>query len=178
VPQPPSERALALAGDVLAKIAAYDPRFPRPNEAMLRAWAEHITIRNPDPDDMMASVTKFYETPRDLYPKPADITTLARDMRRDRLDRGYPLPPPDKSADPVELDPPDARRMTLQEWEELHGVEFPRVAFGKSIPAEANPLKVVCPYCKALRGSPCVVPGTGQVLTKIRAHPSRMELVS
>jgi hypothetical protein len=83
-----SERATKLAKEVLAKIAAYDAQFLTPNPATLIAWAEHISLRNPERDDMLAAVTKFYETNEGgVKPLPASISNIAQGMRRDRLAR-------------------------------------------------------------------------------------------
>ena len=182
-----SERALGLAREVLAKIAAYDPYFPKPNEAMLIAWGEHISLKNPDRDDMLDAVTKFYETNEDgSKPYPASISTIARSIRQDRLLRGDYKPPPDKSDDP-ELPPArqsgfgmkaDDRRdlnfqlvlgdakMTQAEWERRHDEKFPELKTVPVVDAElvGNPLLVRCPWCKATVGAPCTVPVTQRSL--------------
>ena len=176
MPLQPSERALELAGQVLAKIAAYDPRFPRPNEAMLRAWGEHITMRNPEPEDMLDAVTKWYAEPHDRIPMPFDISNIAREMRRDRMARGKPPTPPNRSNEELPPELPGAQPITMAEWERRHGQKFPRLAVGRSIPGEdgPNPLRVKCRFCHATPGFPCTT-YDGRPLTKHRAHPSRIE---
>lgn len=173
-----SERALGLAREVLAKIAAYDPYFPKPNEAMWIAWGEHISLKNPDRDDMLDAVSKFYESNEDgSKPYPASITALARSIRQDRLMRGDYKPPPDKSADPELPAAPGPERITIAEWERRHSERFPQLKVGKTVDADevGNPLLVRCPWCKANVATPCIVIGTDVVMTKHRAHPSRWE---
>lgn len=176
-----SERAIALAKEVLAKIAAYDAYFPKPNESMLMAWAEHISLKNPNRDDMLAAVSKFYENNADgVKPLPASVTSIARAMRQDRMARGDYTPPPDKSADPEPPALPEGEKITMAEWEARHGVSFPKLVL-RRLPEDdsfdgPNPLRVACPHCKASVGTPCSIPGTQQVLVKSRAHPKRVEL--
>lgn len=177
-----SERAIKLAKEVLAKCMAYDPHFPRPSEATLMAWGEHISLKNADRDDMLEAVSKFYETNTDVKPLPASITFLARQLKQDRNMRHEYRPPPDKSDDP-ELPPgvsasnTAAKKITMEEWEELHGQSFPKVALGKSLDDAdgLNPLRVHCPFCNSGPGSPCTI---GQIpLTLTRAHESRCAVV-
>lgn len=170
-----SQRAIELAKEVLTKIACYDPYFPKPNEGMLTAWAEHISLKNPDRDDMLNAVTKFYESSfGDVKPMPASITSIARDLRRDRMSRD-PQPPPEKSVDPAPVELPGAPKISMAEWEERHGEKFPELVFGKDLDApDRNPLKFVCDHCRASEGSPCVIPGTVQPLTKSPYHPARI----
>lgn len=177
-----SDRAISLAKKVLAKCMAYDPHFPRPSEATLLAWGEHISYRNPDPDDMLEAVTKFYETNTDAKPLPASITFIARQVRQERAMHGDYKPPPDKSDDP-EPQLPVGKKISMAEWEELHGAKFPKLALG--LPLEEpnaqldgpNPLRVQCPHCQATPGSQCTIPGTTMVLTKSRAHDARYAVV-
>lgn len=49
-----------LAGDVLAKAAAYDPSMPRTNDATLLAWAE--ALGNLDREAALAAVARHYRT--------------------------------------------------------------------------------------------------------------------
>lgn len=176
-----SERATKLASEVLAKIAGYDPYFPKPNPSTLAAWAEHISLKNPDRDDMLAAVSKFYETTTDVKPLPASITSIARTIRQDSLLHGEYEPPPDKSDDPEPEPDPGAKKISMAEWEALHGVQFPKLALGRplEVPDEGldgpNPLRVQCPYCRAGPGSPCTV--DRQPLRLVRAHESRCAIV-
>lgn len=178
-----SEKSIALAKDVLKKCIAYDPMFPTPTEAQVMAWAEHISIRNPDREDMLAAVTRFYEHNADgVKPLPAAISSIARQIRQEQSLHGDYEPPPDKSVDPAPPILPGQEKITLAEWEKRHGQKFPRLRIGRSIPeAEyqddmpVNPLRAKCPHCKAAPGSPCTIPGTSNILTKHRCHPSRMD---
>lgn len=170
-----------MAKEVLTKIACYDPYFPKPNEGMLTAWAEHISLKNPDREDMLNAVTKFYENSfGDVKPMPASITSLARKMRQDRMARAEYVPPPDRSADPPPVELPSARKISMAEWEEANGVKFPEFALGKSLDDPdhlMNPLRVPCPHCRSGAGSPCTIAGTAEPLKKVRAHESRIAIV-
>lgn len=180
-----SEKAIKLAGEVLAKIAAYDPQFSKPNPATLQAWAEHIGIRNPARDDMLDAVARFYEHNTDctVKPLPASISSISRQIKQERSLHAEYTPPPDKSDDPEPPAPPQGSKISLREWEVLHGMQFPRGHVFRSVDeAEVqdalpvNPLRVACPHCKSSAGAPCTVPGTSHVLRKHRAHPSRVDL--
>lgn len=176
-----SERAVKLAKEVLAKCMAYDPHFPRPSEATILAWAEHIGLKNPAHDDMLAAVAKFYETTTDVKPLPASITSIARTIRQDSLLHAEYEPPPDKSDDPEPETAPGTKKISMSEWEALHGVQFPKLALGLplEVPDEKldgpNPLRVHCPYCKSGPGSPCTV--DSMPLRLVRAHESRCAIV-
>lgn len=179
-----SERAVKLAKEVLAKCMAYDPHFPRPSEATIKAWAEHISLRNPNREDMLEAVTKFYETNTDVKPLPASITNIVRTLRQDSLLKDDYRPPPDKSDDPEPVffqDEFSSKKISMAEWEQLHGQTFPKLVLGKTdsaVPLDApNPLRVHCPYCKSGPGSPCTLPGSSIPLTKTRAHESRCAIV-
>lgn len=181
-----SEKAIKLAKEVLAKCMAYDPHFPRPSEAQVLAWAEHIGIRNPDRDDMLDAVTRFYEhNTEGIKPLPAAISAIARQVRQERSLHAEYEPPPDKSMDPMPTPAIGAEKITLAEWERRHKTQFPRGKVFRTVgEAEVqdampvNPLRVSCPYCKSSAGFPCTVPGSQDVLTQHRAHPSRMELAA
>lgn len=190
-----SEATITLAKEVLAKIAGYDPWFPKPNDAMLLSWADHLDLKNPAREDILEAVTRFYGEKRESNkpPLPADITALARAARQDRLLRNEYVPPPDKSDDPEPPEPEGVEKISLAEWEHRHDVKFPHMAVGKSVeevgveshrlPAhiggwetDVNPLSVKCTHCEALPTYPCVIPGTQQLLTRSRAHPIRIEM--
>lgn len=127
----PTDQSIQLASAVLAKIAAYDPYFPKPNEATLWAWAEHFVLQNhPSLDDLLEAVAHFYTADYQgvmgVKPLPGNISGLAQQIKRDRLAREDYKPPPDKSADP-ELPAPNSEPITLAEWERRHGEKFPRL---------------------------------------------------
>lgn len=180
-----SERAIKLAKEVLAKCMAYDPHFPRPSEATTRAWAEHISLKNPSREDMLDAVAKFYETNADVKPLPASITNIARTIRQESLLKDDYRPPPDKSDDPEPVcfqDEFNSKKISMAEWEQLHGQKFPKLVLGHVDDPDVqldgpNPLRVHCPYCKSGPGSPCTIPGSMHLLTKTRAHESRCAIV-
>lgn len=130
----PTKLSLKLAGEVLAKIASYDPYFPKPNEAMLMAWAEHFVLQNhPTRDDLLEAVALFYASENQgvmgVKPLPGSISGLARQIKTDRMAREEYKPPPDKSADPElpAVGSAGSESITLAEWERRHGVKFPRL---------------------------------------------------
>lgn len=195
MPPQASERAVKVASKVLAKIAAYDPYFPKPNQAMLTAWAEHISMKNICEEDMLAGVSKFYESNTEgQKPLPANISLLARELRRERA-----LAEPRESSEArearidarvdgatVDLDQKalgggGVEKISLTEWEQLHGESFPRLAFGKSLDdldgVDREALKVRCPHCKQPDGSPCTIAGTSELLKKTRSHDARRAVV-
>ena len=183
-----SERAVKLAKQVLAKCMAYDPHFPNPSQATLMAWAEHISLRNPDPELLLEAVTRFYDSNTDGFkPLPATITTIARDLRRDSSgretaeQRAVREARIDAKVDGVtQLDSPalgsSAEKITLEEWERRHGVKFPKVVLGLDVPDGPSPLKVRCPWCRQSSGARCIVPGTNQAL-KNGFHDARHAVV-
>lgn len=187
-----SEATVKLAKEVLAKIAGYDPWFPKPNDAMLLSWADHFDLKNPAREDVLEAVTRFYGEKRESNkpPLPADITALARAARQDRLLRNEYVPPPDKSDDPQPPEPEGVEKISLAEWEHRHDAKFPHVGVGKSVEevesprlpphiggwdSEVNPLTVKCQHCGAPATYPCVIPETQEILTRSRAHPRRIE---
>ena len=184
-----SERAWKVAGLVLAKCAAYDPRFPRPSEAARQAWAEHIELKNAQEQDMLDAVTRWYDEPRERVPLPADISMIARDLRRDRMSRETVEQRERREAAwdakaegrVVDLDAPAlgsrSEKITMEEWEARHGQKFPVLAL-PSLDEESSDqrraaLKIKCRYCKQMPGFPCVN-HDGKPLTKTVAHDSRI----
>lgn len=140
----PSEGAVKLAQQVLAKCMAYDPHFPNPSKANLRAWALHITLKNPTVDDMMEAVDKFYSNNTDgTKPLPATISSIAASIRLDRLSREGATQRADlearidAKAEGRRYQPEPVReKLSLREWEARSGECFPRVQVGKRIPRE------------------------------------------
>jgi hypothetical protein len=146
------------------------------------AWAEHITLKNPTAEDMLAAVSKWYEEPHERVPLPADISIIAREFQRDR-----------KSREPenvrrhredirdgvhvVELDEPRRERITMADWEARHGESFPKLAFQSADEVISDQrraaFRILCRHCKAQPGSPCVT-FDGRPLTKSPFHDCRL----
>lgn len=184
-----SERAWSAAGKVLAKCAAYDPRFPRPSEAARQAWAEHITLKNAQEEDLLEAVSEWYAHPRERVPLPADISMIARDFARERRQRESSEQRERREAyydakaegHVVDLDQVAVggrgEKISMEEWERRHGEKFPALAF-KDVDEKASDqrrgaLRIKCRYCKQQPGYPCVN-HDGRPLTKTIAHDSRI----
>jgi hypothetical protein len=167
----------------LAKIAAYDPQFAVPNESMLMAWAEQVTICNSSEEDMLEAVADFYSTnTTGVKPLPASITSIARGFRRDRMAKADYRPMRDRSVDPEPPALPGVEKISMEEWEARHKERFPKLVLGilpdePSVFDRPNPLKVRCLWCKQPKGSPCVNRSTGEPLTRSRAHDVRFAQV-
>lgn len=77
-----------IAALALAKCAAYDPWFPKPSQAIVDSWAEHLAIHKLGVEDVLAGVTKAYnEHGSGFKPLPKDISDAGRAIRRDRAER-------------------------------------------------------------------------------------------
>lgn len=76
-------------GAILAKCAGYRPdKTPQPSELVIRAWAEHFADwPHLSVDDALEAVRVFHRDPRDGMIQPADISRIARAIRRDKSDR-------------------------------------------------------------------------------------------
>lgn len=141
-----SDRSIGLAKEVLAKIMSYDPYFANPSQSNVMAWAEHIALRNPDREDMLNAVTRFYDTNTDgTKPMPATISNLARAVRSERLQVGSEAWRARQEAiadakaegrefDERELTAGSSEKISRQEWEQRSGEKFPDVTFTKPIP--------------------------------------------
>lgn len=74
--------------DTMRKINAYDQRFSKPAEIVIAAWCEHfeqyptLTV-----EDTLEAVKMYYRKPGVEVPKPADISYVAREVRRERNER-------------------------------------------------------------------------------------------
>ena len=184
-----SDRALRAARSTLAKIAAYDPYFANPSKAMWIAWAEHITLRNMQEEEMLEAVAKFYESNSEGFkPLPATISTIAIELRRSRPESDGDRELREARIDAKvegrvqDLDAPilparvPAEKITLEEWQRRHGEEFPVLGFsvneGKK---RAAPLKVRCPWCKQPPGRRCTAPGTAREIKDF--HDARVAVV-
>ena len=79
-------------GKVLGKCSWYAPdKTPQVNEGVLMAWMEHFAaFPKIGLDDALEAVKVYYQSPQDRMVQPADISKIARDIRRDRLDRMEP----------------------------------------------------------------------------------------
>lgn len=76
-------------GAILAKCSGYCPdKTPQPGELVIMAWHEHfadfphLTIA-----DALEAVKRYHRDPHDRMIQPADISKIAREIRRDRCDR-------------------------------------------------------------------------------------------
>lgn len=76
-------------GRILAKCAGYRPdRTPQPGELVIMAWAEHFADwPHLTADDALEAVRIFHRDPQDRMIQPADISRIAREIRRDKSDR-------------------------------------------------------------------------------------------
>ena len=79
-------------GKVLGKCSWYSPdKTPQVNEGVLMAWMEHFAaFPKIGLDDALEAVKVYYQSPQDRMVQPADISKIARDIRRDRIDRMDP----------------------------------------------------------------------------------------
>lgn len=142
----------AVAQLVLAKVASLDPRTPKPNQATLDAWAEHLTgIR---PDEALAAVTEHYRTSTTLI-MPADLLRHIRAARQDAASRAViaALPPSTRPLMPAAIE---------------------RSALALA-PAHQSATCVPCPWCHAQTGSPCTQPSRGGPKARSTPHPARIE---
>ena len=74
--------------DGLTKIGAYDYQFPRPSKIVVEAWLEHFEQYPAlTRDDLLDAIKVYYRKPEVSPPKPADVSHLARELRRDRNSR-------------------------------------------------------------------------------------------
>lgn len=72
----------------LAKCAAYDPWFPKPNQATVEAWSEAIAEYQLDTTDILDGVKIAYrDNGNGFKPLPRDIVQAARQIRRERAER-------------------------------------------------------------------------------------------
>ncbi|WP_071700199.1 zinc finger domain-containing protein [Mycobacterium heckeshornense] len=161
--------------DALAKCAAYDNQHtPVPSRILVQAWVEHFEVYAPSIErgDLLAAVTEYHREPRDRMLQPADLSGIARAIRRDQLDR-EPLDSPRR----IELEAKAERKAAIDK-------------LGQSWPAEPstgrpdrprtgiNPLSVRCPFCGADASRPCTiggVPGVKRADIRKTAHPSRVD---
>ena len=89
MPSRPSAQKIKLAGQVLAKIAAYDPSFRYDSDAIVMAWAEALTLANPPEDIALEAVAVMYSQVQqpNFRPLPGLLVSICRDIRNDRIAR-------------------------------------------------------------------------------------------
>jgi hypothetical protein len=78
-----------VIGAVLAKCSAYDSRnTPQPSDIVIDAWLEHFGLYpNVTPGDLMAAVREYYTVRHDNQLTPVDLSSIARNYSRDRVER-------------------------------------------------------------------------------------------
>ncbi|MBF6060546.1 hypothetical protein IU500_07110 [Nocardia terpenica] len=76
----------AEAAQVLAKCAAFDPTFPKPDPVIAHGWAEAFTRYDLPLPDLLDAVTRHYCESADRA-MPKHLIHHARDIRRDRAER-------------------------------------------------------------------------------------------
>src|SRR5699024_900184 len=82
-------KQIQAAALVLAKIKTKDVTAANPDEAMAISWAESFAHHGLEFSDLMAGVHNWFADPtrpRDRV-LPADIIRMAREVRRDRIER-------------------------------------------------------------------------------------------
>jgi hypothetical protein len=182
--------------DALTKAAAYDASHtPKTSNMLIKAWLEHFEryASAVTREDLLEAVTEHHREPHDRMLTPADLSGIARLLRRDRLERSDTDSPQRlelqaridaKSQPRPALPSPEAAVAALAE----HQARMARIAanFNPQDPDDAkalrylpttNPLRHTCPWCEAKPGQRCHIPGTvpRQYLVKARAHPARLE---
>jgi hypothetical protein len=76
--------------DALTKCTGYDSAHcPQPSRVVVAAWLEHFSDY-PDLErgDLLEAAKVYHSVPRTEQLQPAHLSRIARDLRRDRLDRG------------------------------------------------------------------------------------------
>lgn len=76
-----------IAAQILAKIAANDPRNAKPSEAMLQAWTEHLDDANISLDDGLLAVKNLYARYRDRVPLASEVIAEAKRIAGERRSR-------------------------------------------------------------------------------------------
>ena len=71
------------ATKVLAKCAAFDPMFSKPDRALALGWAEAFSRHQLELDDLLDAVTRHYEESADRA-MPVHLIRLAKVVRRER----------------------------------------------------------------------------------------------
>lgn len=76
-------------GRILAKCSGYRPdKTPQASELVIMAWHEHFSdFPHLDASDALEAVKRYHRDPQDRMIQPADISRIAREIRRDKSDR-------------------------------------------------------------------------------------------
>ncbi len=156
------------ARKVLAKIAATDPYFAKPSQAIVKAWSEQFAATNLTDEELLDGVTALYAVKESGFrPLPADVLNAAKRLRREAFDR-LPLAQQEaiRAAETAATD---------AELFELEAVT-PPPTLAHRLPD--NPAKgprwVRCPYCGAYPGNRCYNRGRPE-LVLAGYHPARAE---
>ncbi|MCA9101920.1 MAG: hypothetical protein KDA63_12245 [Planctomycetales bacterium] len=145
-----SRRAIESAKQVLALCSATDPWFPKPSQATVLAWAEHIDRTNFARDELLEAVRTFYSAGGDCRPRPGDIINAAKSTRNDRFMR-QPLEAIYAHRDAID------ERLAGRIEETADTLSLDRAIETKYRRPDMNPLTVPCPYdgCRAIPGKRC-----------------------
>jgi hypothetical protein len=163
---PDTLRAIAKA---LQRAGFLDDRIGQPDKARIAAWAEQIQPYRFTDGDMLDGVSRYYSGPVDRaigigdlihHSKQARVDRTASETREQREARQEALSA--KAAEDIEA---------LAERKGLR-LGADRV-FLRGGPDTAK--SVVCPWCKARPGQPCVEPSSGKPLTHTPYHPGRVD---
>ena len=75
--------------NMLSRCSGYDPsHFPQPSQVIVAAWLEHFSqFPRLASEDVHNAVRKYYNVGDRKVPQPADISSIARDLWRDRYER-------------------------------------------------------------------------------------------
>jgi hypothetical protein len=176
--------------DVLTAVAAADRRTV--GHADVDIW--HGVIGDLDRDLALRAVRDHLRAHPGVWLEPGHVRQRVRAARRDELDRSDQTDPArialEARADAKATDPPPAAADAADE----HSARLQRViaAFNPAdaddaaalthlTPLTDSPLRVDCPWCHALAGSPCLIPnaydktGRAIALTGSPAHPARFD---
>lgn len=88
----PTPEYAAMTSRVLAEIRACDAGFPKPDPAMVIAWARAFNVHNLEYRDLSAGVVSLFADDRRTRDRvlPGDVIAKAREIRRDRAERESP----------------------------------------------------------------------------------------
>ena len=81
-----------MVGRVLAEIRSSDAGFPKPDPAMVIAWARAFSVHDLAYRDLSAGVVALFADDRRTRDRvlPGDVIAKAREIRRDRAERESP----------------------------------------------------------------------------------------
>lgn len=168
-----TSEALQIMGVVAACHQRTAPRLDDEEAAMAIAsvWAELFSVHNLDVADLKAAVVKRSAAGADSAPEPAEIITVAREIRRERAERETR----------AQLDAREAERDARLGLEspapkalDFKPTPRPERRPGMRPDGSLNPLAIRCPWCHAGEFRKCKIPGTG-IEMKNGPHPSRIE---